>query len=337
MDYSDLMKLASGHVEARIVQVALELEIFETIGTHALEPGSVANWLALEPRATELMLNALTALGLLRKREDGFSLTDVSAKYLKRDAPGYLGSMIRFEASLWHCWTLLAEAIRSGRPVRAADMYQDNPKETTIFIDAMDSLVKARGDAEIMAEAFDWDNAHELLDVGSGPATYPIALCRRFSNLRATIFDLPATIALTECYVREAGLTSRIRLISGDYRVDELPGSYDVVFLSNIIHSESFEVNQRLMVNLSSVLKTGGSVIVKDHILDSTRINPPVGALFSLLMLLTTQAGRCYAFDEVEAWMSAAGLTHIRQIDLPAPLNSSLIIATKEEHVTNSC
>jgi hypothetical protein len=337
MDYSDLMKLASGHVEARIVQVALELEIFETIGTHALEPGSVANWLDLEPRATELILNALTALGLLRKREDGFSLTDVSAKYLKRDAPGYLGSMIRFEASLWHCWTLLAEAIRSGRPVRAADMYQDNPKETTIFIDAMDSLVKARGDAEIMAEAFDWDNAHELLDVGSGPATYPIALCRRFSNLRATIFDLPATIALTECYVREAGLTSRIRLISGDYRVDELPGSYDVVFLSNIIHSESFEVNQRLMVNLSSVLKTGGSVIVKDHILDSTRINPPVGALFSLLMLLTTQAGRCYAFDEVEAWMSAAGLTHIRQIDLPAPLNSSLIIATKEEHVTNSC
>ena len=216
-------------------------------------------------------------------------------------------------------------------------MYQDDPKETTIFIDAMDSLVKARGDAEIMAEAFDWDTAHELLDVGSGPATYPIALCRRFPNLRATIFDLPATIALTDCYVREAGLTSRIRLISGDYRVDDIPGSYDVVFLSNIIHSESFEVNRRLMVNLSSVLKTGGSVIVKDHILDSTRINPPVGALFSLLMLLTTQAGRCYAFNEVEAWMSAAGLTHIRQIELPAPLNSSLIMATKENHVENSC
>ena len=331
------MKLASGHVEARIVQAALELEIFEAIGTHSLEAASVADSLDLEPRATELMLNALTALGLLRKREDQFSLTDVSTTYLQRSAPSYLGGMIRFEASLWHCWTSLTEAIRSGRPVRPADMYQDNPKETAIFIGAMDSLVKARGDAEIMAEAFDWRTAHELLDVGSGPATYPIALCRRFPNLRATIFDLPATIELTEDYIREAGLTSRIRLISGDYRVDDIPGSYDVVFLSNIIHSESFEVNQRLMVNLSSVLKTGGSVIVKDHILDRTRINPPVGALFSLLMLLTTQAGRCYAFDEVEAWMSAAGLTHIRQIELPAPLNSSLIIATKEKHLEDSC
>jgi hypothetical protein len=337
MDYSDLMKLAGGHVEARIVQAAVELEVFEAIGTHALEAASIANSLDLEPRATELMLNALTALGLLRKREDRFSLTEIAAKYLQRDAPGYLGGMIRFEASLWNCWTSLTEAIRSGHPVRAADMYQDDPTETTIFIDAMDSLVKARGDAEIMVEAFDWDTAHELLDVGSGPATYPIALCRKFPNLRATIFDLPATIALTECYVREAGLTSRIRLVSGDYRVDEIPGSYDVILLSNVIHGESFEENQRLMVNLSSVLKAGGSVIVKDHILDSQRINPPVGALFSLLMLLTTQVGRCYAFDEVEAWMSAARLTHIRQIDLPAPLNSSLIMATKEKHLKDSC
>jgi hypothetical protein len=337
MDYSDLAKLASGHVEARIVQAAVELEIFEAIGNQALEATSIADSLELEPRAAELMLNALTSLGLLRKRQERFSLTDVSAKYLKRGAAGYLGGMIRFEASLWHCWTSLTEAIRSGRPVRPANMYQENRTETAVFIDAMDSLVKARGDAEIMAEAFDWDNADELLDVGSGPATYPISLCQRFSNLRATIFDLPATLALTECYVRDAGLTSRIRLISGDYRVDEIPGSYDVIFLSNIIHSESFEVNQRLIVNLSSVLEPGGSVIVKDHILDSTRANPPTGALFSLLMLLTTEAGRCYTLDEVKAWMLAAGLMHIRQIDLPAPLNSSLIIATKEDRVKNSC
>jgi predicted O-methyltransferase YrrM len=283
------------------------------------------------------MLNALTALGLLRKREDRFSLTDVSSKHLKRGTPGYLGGMIRFEASLWDCWASLTEAIRSGRPVRRADMYQENPKETAIFIDAMDSLVKARGDAEIVAEAFDWDNAHELLDVGSGPGTYPIALCQRFSNLRATIFELPATLAITECYVREAGLRDRIRLISGDYRVDQIPGNYDVIFLSNIIHSESFEVNQRLLVNLSSVLESGGSLIVKDHILDSTRANPPVGAVFSLLMLLTTGAGRCYALHEVKDWMLSAGLMHIRQIELPAPLNSSLIIANKHERIRNSC
>ena len=88
MDFSDLAKLASGHAEARIVQAAVELEIFEIIGSDALEAKIVANSLDLEPRATELMLNALTALGLLRKTVDRFSLTDVSARYLKSGAPG---------------------------------------------------------------------------------------------------------------------------------------------------------------------------------------------------------------------------------------------------------
>lgn len=329
MDFSDLTQLASGHAEARIVQVAVELKIFETIGSDALEAKIVANSLDLEPRATELMLNALTALGLLRKTVDRFSLTDVSARYLKSGAPGYLGGMIRFETSLWHCWTQLTDAVRSGRPVRPADMYQENPIETETFINAMDSLVKARGDAELTAQAFDWNNATEVLDVGSGPATYPIALCQKFPNLRATIFDLPGTISFTGHYIRNAGLSSRIRLITGDYRADKIPGSYDVIFLSNIIHGEGFEENQRLMVKLSSVLNAGGSIIVKDHILDSTRANPPAGAIFSLLMLLTTEAGCCYAFDEVKAWMLSAGLTQIKQIDLPAPLNSSLVIGKK--------
>jgi hypothetical protein len=46
-------------------------------------------------------------------------------------------------------------------------------------------------------------------------------------------------------------------------------------------------------------------------------------------MLLTTEAGCCYAFDEVKAWMVSAGLTQIKQVDLPAPLNSSLVIGKK--------
>jgi hypothetical protein len=47
-----------------------------------------------------------------------------------------------------------------------------------------------------------------MLDVGSGPASYPIALCQRFANLKATIFDLPATLNITERFVRDAGMTA---------------------------------------------------------------------------------------------------------------------------------
>lgn len=329
MDFTELMRLAGGHVEARLVQTAVELAIFDALEDSAATAEALANRLELEPRATELLLNALASLQLLYKRAEYFSLTAAGKKYLLKGSPRYVGGMIRFESSLWGCWEKLPEAIRSGQPVRPPNMYQDDHAETEIFINAMDSLVKARGDAEAVANAIDWNNTIALLDVGSGPATYPIAVCERFTRLHATIFDLPGTLAITERYVREAGMVDRIRLIAGDYRKDPIPGSYDIVFLSNIIHGEGEQDNLSLIHKLAANLKAGGRLVLKDHILDDGHTAPPVGAIFSLLMLLTTASGRCYSFSEVKLWMERAGLSHVQQIELPPPLTSSLVIGTK--------
>jgi hypothetical protein len=329
MNFSDLMSLASGHVEARIVQTAVELGIFDALEASPLGAEAIATSRKLNPQAAELLLNALTSLQLLNKRSESFSLADISKRYLLLSSPNYVGDMIRFESSLWHCWEKLPEAIRSGKPVRPANMYQDDPDETEIFISAMDSLVKARGDAEVIASRLNWDEVGELLDVGSGPATYPIALCKKFPRLHATIFDLPATLNLTQRSVREAGIDDRVRLIAGDYRKDTIAGNYDVIFLSNIIHGEDYATNESLIRKLTKNLKLSGRIVIKDHILDDSRANPAVGAIFSLLMLLTTAGGRCYSFSEIESWMKRADLSRVEQINLPSPLTSSLVIGAQ--------
>jgi hypothetical protein len=329
MEFSDLARLASGHVEARIIQTAVELGIFDCIGTQELDAAAIASSLSTDRRATDLLLNALTALGLVVKTGERFSLGPAAVKYLVKSSPHYLGGMILFDGSLWDCWKHLGESVRSGQPARPPNMYQDDSKETERFIDAMDSLVKARGDTEVAVSALDLSDVTECLDVGSGPATYPIFLCRKYPRLRATIFDLPGTLKITRRYVRDAGLEDRINLVSGDYRNDSIPGRYQLIFLSNIIHGEGYEENQRLITKLSPSLASSGRIVIKDHILDSTRAHPPVGAIFSLLMLLTTQSGRCYTFEEVRSWLVKAGLKHVKQIDLPPPLTSSLVVGEK--------
>jgi SAM-dependent methyltransferase len=329
MNFSQLMSLASGHVEARIVQCAVRLDIFDVFKDTSAPAEPVARQLGLEPAATELLLNALAALKLLIKQNQSFSLAPIARRYLLPNSPQYVGGMILFEDSLWQCWEKLPEAIRSGKPVRPPDMYQEDPKETEIFINAMDSLVKARGDAEIVANSLDWNEINELLDIGAGPATYPIELCRRFPRLHATVLDLPATLKITERYVRDAGLGDRIRLLAGDYRNDPIPSTYEVVLMSNIIHGENYEKNQLLIGKLAKNLKPSGRLVIKDHILNETRAEPAIGAIFSLLMLLTTDGGRCYSFGEIQRWMELAGIGRVRQIDLPPPLTSSLVIGTK--------
>lgn len=329
MDFSQLMALSSGHVEARIVQSAVELKIFDALENNSLSVSAIANALQLDAQALELLLNALAAMNLLEKRGGEFSLAEIVRKHLLRSSAHYVGGMIGFDAMLWKAWEKLPDAIRTGRPARPPDMYQADQRETEVFITAMDSLVKARGDGEMLASAIDWSNIATLLDVGSGPATYPIGLCQRFPQLRATIVDLPGTLKITERFVTDAKLVERIALIPADYRSDPIPGKYDAIFLSNIIHGENFARNAALIGKLAANLNPGGRLTVKDHILDDNRTEPPVGAIFSLLMLLTTDGGRCYSFTEIAGWMKRAGLNRVEHIDLPAPLTSSLVIGMR--------
>lgn len=329
MDFSQLARLAGGCAEARILQAAMNLGLFEALKDKRLDAMAVAASIHADPRATELLLNSLVAMGLLEKSGQLFSPSEVSATYLLQSSPSYFGGMVRFESSLWNCWGKLEEAVRSGRPVRTPDVYQGDTFETERFVEAMHSLVEARGDADVLCERLNLNQVQEMLDVGSGPGTYPVHLCRRYPNLHVTIFDLPGTIRVTERFIQASGLKERIRLVTGDYRTDAIPGSYQLVFLSNIIHAEGYQQNERLMAKLYGSLESGGRIIIKDHILDEALTHPAVGAVFSVLMLLTTEQGRCYSLNEVKEWIEKAGFVRVHQIPLPHPLTSSLVIGEK--------
>jgi O-methyltransferase/methyltransferase family protein len=328
MDFSDLARLAGGHAEARAIQVAVKLGLFDALADPQTA-GVLAGMIQCDCRATEMLLNALVSIGLLKKHESVYSLSEISSTYLLKSSPKYLGGMISFDSSLWKSWGDLERAVRTGKPARAPDMYQNDAEETERFVGAMDSLVRARGDAEVVAGTLDFGGVGEMLDVGSGPATYPIAFCRRHPSLRATIFDLPATLKVSEKFVRASDVSERIKLIPGDYRSDCIPGRYQLAFLSNIIHAEGVEENERLVAKLYDRLDKGGRIVVKDHILDDSLAHPSAGAIFSLLMLLTTESGKCYSFNEVRGWLEQAGFQSVQEIRLPAPFTSSLVIGAK--------
>src|SRR5262245_14839970 len=134
MDFTELMRLASGHFEALLTQTALELAIFDALKDSAATAAAVANRLKLEPKATELLLNALVALELLHKGKDHFFLTETATKYLLTSSPQYAGAMIRFESALWACWEKLPDAIRPGQPFLPPNLSQHESAETEMIL-----------------------------------------------------------------------------------------------------------------------------------------------------------------------------------------------------------
>jgi SAM-dependent methyltransferase len=327
MDFAGLEELSGAFAGSRVLHAAVGLDLFAAVGDGATA-AAVAAARGLDPRATALLLNALTALGLLAKAGGVFTLTPASRRHLLPGGHACFADMVAFEAATWDLWGRLEEAVRSGRPVRSPDMYQAHPAETRRFIRAMDGLTRARGDADWLAAHLDLEGVERLLDVGSGPATYPIALCRAHPALRVTVFDLPATLAVTRERVAASGLGDRIELVAGDYNADPLPGGFDRVFLSNVIHGEDEAANAALMRGCFGALRPGGRVVVKDHILAEDLTAPARGAVFSLLMLLSTR-GRDYAFAEVAGWMTAAGFEDPAETVLPPPFSSSLVVARR--------
>ncbi|HEX3409136.1 MAG TPA: methyltransferase [Candidatus Binataceae bacterium] len=331
MEFSTIAGMAGGHAEARAIQIALKLGIFERLSAKALDANALAPAIDGQPRATAILCNALVALGLLHKIDGRYQLDQSAQRFLVESSPEYLGGMILFDAALWDEWGRLEDSIRTGAPARAPDMFQSTPAATARFIRAMDSLVRARGDDRWTAEHLDLGAARNIADLGGGPGTYLVEFLRRYPDLRGAIWDLAATLEVAREILtqREAAIFPRIDLTPVDYLAGELPGPVDAIFMSNIIHSESEPVNETLIAKCFRALAPGGLIAIKDHIMNRDLTEPAAGAVFSLYLLLTTR-GRDYSLDETAGWLNAAGFGAIQMTTLPSPPFTSSIVSARK-------
>lgn len=323
--------MAGAHAEARAIQVALKLGVFKALANRPASAADLARILGADQRAVEILANAIVALGLLELEGGRYRLEATARRFLIKTSAEYLGGLILFDEAIFPLWSSLEEAVRSGRPARAPDMFQADPAETERFIRAMDSLVRARGDAQWVAEHLDLRGARTIADLGGGPGTYLAVLMRKYPAAFGEIWDLKATLEVARRILaeREAEAAKRITLRTVDYLKHELPGPVDAIFVSNIVHSETAEANSELMRKCFRSLVRGGTIVVKDHVMNRELTRPRTGAVFSLYLLLATR-GRDYSFEEIAGWLAEAGFSAARRQDLPSPpFTSSLVIADK--------
>jgi hypothetical protein len=332
MNFSELLAISGAHAQARIIQVAVKLGVFEALADSDLDHRQLASRVSCEPRAVMLLANALVALGLLTIEAGRYRLGEAARRHLLEASDRYLGGMILFDEAIFPLWSRLEDSLKSGRSVREADMFQKHPEETERFIEAMDSLTRARGDARYLRDQLDFSGVSTLADLGGGPGTYVVEMLVRWPALRAAILDLPATLRVADRILARrcpASIRQRIELIECNYLSAELPGRWDAIFLSNIIHSENEETNRSLIAKCLRALNCGGRIVIKDHLMDRDLVRPRAGALFSLYLLLTTR-GRDYAYDEVQGWLASAGFGEINHYDLPSPPFSSTLIQARK-------
>jgi SAM-dependent methyltransferase len=220
-------------------------------------------------------------------------------------------------------WSRLHEAVQSGKPVRPASSTTDDAEQRESFLLGMFNL--AMNLAPQLVPRIDLGGRRRLLDLGGGPGTYAAHFCLANPDLQSVVFDLPTTRPFAEKTIARFGLAERVTFVEGDYLSDEIPGSYDVVWLSHILHGEGLEGCKTIIDKAVRSLQPGGMIIIQDFILDDDGCGPIFPALFSLNMLVATEAGRSYSEGELKGLLATAGVGTLRRIPHDLPGHTGLI------------
>jgi SAM-dependent methyltransferase len=301
-----IRRVATGFQASRILLTAIELRLFSVIGGDAPTSADVAARVTGDPGATDRLLNALCAIGLLWKRAGRFRNTSASARYLVDTSPDYVAGL-GHTAGLWRTWSGLTEAVRAGKPTPRPPISDHGDTWVEPFIAAMH--YRAAQQAPKVAELLGLDGVRRVLDVGGGSGAFAMAMARKQPGLSAVVFDLPAVVPLTTKYIADAGLASRVATAVGDYLKDPLPGGFDLVLLSAVVHSNAPAENAALLRSCAAALNPGGRVALLDWVMEEDRVAPFQGAFFSINMLVGTEHGDTFTEAEIRGWMSGAGLT----------------------------
>jgi Methylase involved in ubiquinone/menaquinone biosynthesis len=303
---SSLMQASRAFQESRVLLTALELDVFAALGEGATA-AELSLKLGTDPRATEMLLNALVAVGALLKRDGVFRCTEES----KALGPARMGLM--HMVHLWDTWSTLTECVKSGKTTASRGPESFPEARTRAFIAAMHA--RAKENAEQTARLSGIRDAKRMLDVGGGSGAYSIAFAKSCPELNAEILDLGAVVPLAEEYIRGAGLQSRIRVRSGDMRTADFGEGFDLVLLSAVCHMWSEDENRALIKRCARALVPGGHLVIREFILEQDRTAPPFAAIFAINMLVGTEHGNSYTEGQYRTWMTDAGFGAIVRPD----------------------
>lgn len=308
MTYQQLMGLANGYADSKVLLVANELGVFTAIGTGGHRVNALAAACGTTHEGMRLLLHALAGLGLLRRKADRYWNTPLGLRFLDGHSPQAITNLLWLLNHHWSDWTGMARAIRRGRPGWAT------VTRTAAFRRRFALAMQERSHVlapPTLASFRLPRQAVRFLDLGGGAGSYSIALARRHPTLQGLVID--QSVAVARRLIRQQGLTDRLHVQEGDLFTHPLPTGFDVALLSNVLHDFHEKDNRRLLRRVHKALRPGGKIFIVEYFLNPAGIRPAEAATFSLLMYAFTGAGRCYAWKDVEEWLATAGFARCRR------------------------
>lgn len=334
---SKIMQTGTAFWASKTLLAAIDLGLFTLLARGKRTGQEIKNRLELHDRSLYDFLDALVALGFLRRtglKENAiYSNTEETDLFLDKQKPSYVGGILEMANNrLYPFWGNLEDGLRTGlqqNELKSSDasifsvLYADGHKLRE-FIGAMTGA--QMGNFIMFSQIFDFSNYKTHCDLGGAGGHLAAQVTLNNPHMNAITFDLPPVAPIAAENLKMMQLTERVSVQSGDFFVDEIPGA-DVITMGNILHDWGLPEKQQLISKAYDALPKGGALVVIENLIDNEREKNAFGLLMSLNMLIETPAGFDFTEAEFKNWAEAAGFEKVYSMPLTGP--SSAVIAIK--------
>ena len=325
-----LMQFGFAYAPPIIIGAAAAHKVFDTLeaGPKTVEQLSKATGASV--RGLRAIMNALVGLELLQKdRHEKYSLTPESAAFLVSNKPGTLAGFFPMNMRrLIPLWLKLDEIVRTGQPAEARN--EEHPG-TEFFSELVENIIPmSYGSANALGDHLKLAKAKQptrVLDLASGSGIWGIVLAQKSPRVQVTAVDWAGMIPTTKRITQKFGVGARFKFIEGDLLEADFGSGYDIATLGHILHSEGEERSRQLVKKTFRALKSGGAIAIAEWLVNDQRTQPLPPLMFAVQMLVNTEKGDTFSFNEIKSWLEEAGFKKVRKLEAPGP--SPLILATK--------
>ena len=302
-----MIEEGSGFWTSSILIAGNELGVFNALSGSKKTAEDVTRKIKGKLRGAEILLNALAAMGYIKKVKKFYINTPFSEKYLVKGKETYMGSALGHYYQMWQDWGNLVNIVKKGSDHIEFEkkFLKTDAKQTEVFIDTMYQL--GFYDAMTLASGLDLDGVKRVLDVGGGPGHYSFAMIEKNPGIKATVLDLPLTLRVTKKYINKRNMVGKVDTLEGNFLEADYGNNHDLVLLSHVLHSNSFKDCQKMINKSYKALNKEGMIVIHEFVLNNDKATPPDPAIFSVNMLVNTKEGASYSISELTSLLKNAG------------------------------
>ncbi len=310
----------NAHQNTAALRGGIELDVFTAIAEGNQTPEALARRCKASERGLRILCDYLTVMGFLEKHAGNYHLAPVSAAFLDRREPSYLGGLTHFINSpdLMNAFSNPAELVRRGSTL--LEGVGTVEPEYSGWVEFARSMAPMMGPpAEFIGGycAKRKPGAIRVLDIAAGHGLFGVAVARQNPKAQVVALDWPKVLEVAQENAIAANVQQRYHLLPGDAISLGYGDGYDVALITNFFHHFDPPTCESLMRKIHACLKPGGMAITLEFVPDEDRVSPPIPATFAFTMLGTTGSGDAYTMPEYERMFGSAGFERVEMVEIP--------------------